>query len=74
MRDEYDLTNDRPNPYAERFQQAAATSVVIEPELFALFPSAEAVNEALRLLVNAGQKARRVQDASGSTDKHAKAS
>jgi hypothetical protein len=31
--------------------------VQIEPELFAVFPSAEAVNTALRLLVKASRKA-----------------
>jgi hypothetical protein len=31
--------------------------VMIEPELFAVFPSAEAVNAALRLLVKASRKA-----------------
>ena len=31
--------------------------VLIEPELFAIFPSAEAVNTALRLLVKASRKA-----------------
>jgi len=31
--------------------------VLVEPELFAIFPSAEAVNTALRLLVKASRKA-----------------
>ena len=44
--------------------------VLIEPELFETFPSAEAVNEALRLLKKAGAEV----TASASRHKHARAS
>ena len=36
-------------------------AVVIEPELYAAFPSSEAVNEALRLVLKAGALTRQVQ-------------
>jgi len=52
MKDEYDFSKGRPNPYAARARTAANT-VVIEPELYEMFPSAEAVNEALRLVAQA---------------------
>ncbi len=52
MKDEYDFSNARPNPYAECANRDT-NIVVIEPELYAAFRSAEAVNEALRLVVKA---------------------
>lgn len=58
---EYDLTTVRPNPYAERIELYGSNLVVIEPELYAAFPSAEAVNEALRLVVKAAALTRQPQ-------------
>lgn len=56
MKDEYDFSKGRRNPYAARIR-AGMNMVVIEPELYAVFPSSEAVNEALRLIVKASAKA-----------------
>jgi hypothetical protein len=50
IRDEYDFTNSRKNPYAER-ANAGVKLVVIEPDLYERFPSTEAVNSALRGLL-----------------------
>ena len=52
MKDEYDFSKARRNPYAAR-ANAGATLIPIEPDLLAIFPDAEAVNEALRLVVKA---------------------
>jgi hypothetical protein len=52
MKDEYDFSNARRNPYAAR-ANAQANLIPIEPELLAIFPDAAAVNEALRLVVKA---------------------
>jgi len=60
MKDEYDFSKGRPNPYAERANRPPNV-VVIEPEIFAEFQSSEAVNEALRLVLKAGALTRRVR-------------
>ena len=53
---EYDFSKGRKNPYADR-ANAKSSLVVIEPDLYAVFPSGEAVNDALRLIVKASAKA-----------------
>jgi len=60
MRAEYDFSTARRNPYAERANMQT-NIVVIEPELYKAFPSAEAVNEALRLVLKAGDLTRQAQ-------------
>ncbi len=60
IRPEYDFSNARKNPYAERFKMGT-NLVLIEPELYAVFPSSEAVNDALRLIVKASSKAMRAK-------------
>jgi hypothetical protein len=57
MRAEYDLSSAVKNPYAERFA-LGSNIVMIKPEIFAAFPSEEAVNDALELLMRAGKQAR----------------
>jgi hypothetical protein len=52
VRAEYDFSKARKNPYAQRANRNT-NIVVIEPELFEVFPSSDAVNEALRLMVKA---------------------
>ena len=56
MKAEYDFSKGRKNPYAERMRKGS-NLVLIDPELYAVFPSSEAVNEALRLIVKASAKA-----------------
>lgn len=45
---EYDFRQGRRNPYAARL--AGAQIVVVDPDLTAVFPTAAAVNDALRAL------------------------
>jgi hypothetical protein len=49
MRPEYDFSNARPNPYADRFA-AGVTVVMLDADVAEKFPDAAAVNEALRAL------------------------
>ena len=44
---EYDFRGARPNPYAARYAEKAM-AVVLDPDVAAAFPSAEAVNDVLR--------------------------
>ncbi|MDQ3604679.1 MAG: hypothetical protein M3418_00590 [Gemmatimonadota bacterium] len=46
---EYDLTNSRPNPYAERYAEDTR-AVLLDPDVARVFPDAKAVNDALRAL------------------------
>ncbi|WP_035353239.1 hypothetical protein [Edaphobacter aggregans] len=68
MRAEYDFSSGVRNPYAARFAKGT-NLVLIEPELFRAFPSAEAVNEALRILLKAA-----VQAVKAKSQRQAKAS
>jgi hypothetical protein len=56
MREDYDLSNIQSNPYAEKMKNGS-NLVLIEPEIFKIFPSSEAVNEALRVLIKAAKEA-----------------
>jgi hypothetical protein len=49
MRAEYDFSKGRRNPYASRYVEGGL-AVVLAPDVAKLFPSARAVNEALRAL------------------------
>ena len=46
---EYDFSRARPNKYASRFA-GDSIAVVLDPDVAEMFPSAGAVNEALRAL------------------------
>jgi hypothetical protein len=72
MRAEYDFSKARTNPYAER-ANCGSNLVVIEPDLFEVFPSSDAVNDALRLIVKASAKAHKTKSAK-KAHTHAKAS
>lgn len=56
MRDEYDFSNARPNPYAKRMK-AEGKVVLLEPDLQEVFPDSAAVNAALRMVMRAGARA-----------------
>ncbi|WP_263368263.1 hypothetical protein [Edaphobacter bradus] len=60
MRAEYDFSKGVRNPYAAKFAKGS-NLVLIEPELFKAFPSEEAVNDALRILLKAGAQAMRTK-------------
>ena len=49
MQAEYDFSDGIPNPYAQRFQELNLVS--LEPDVKAVFPDSQSVNEALRLLI-----------------------
>jgi len=55
MRTEYDFSSAVKNPYAERFA-LGSNIVMIKPEIFAAFPSEEAVNDALEVMVRKGKQ------------------
>lgn len=59
LRSEYDLSRLRGGVRGKYYRQAIAGAnvVLIEPELAQLFPDAEAVNRALRVLADAAQVA-----------------
>lgn len=56
IKNEFDFSKGQRNPYAARIR-AGMNMVVIEPDLYAVFPSSEAGNEALRLVVKTSAKA-----------------
>lgn len=61
LREEYDLTEltgGVQGKYAERFREGT-NLVLLDPDLAAVFPDSEAVNQALRMLLDVALKARR---------------
>jgi hypothetical protein len=60
IRPEYDFSRAVRNPYASRYA-AGSNIVVLEPDVAALFPNSNSVNEALRSLASvvAGRKGKR---------------
>jgi hypothetical protein len=58
LRPEYDLSQLKGGVRGKYYQRAAAGTnlVLIEPDLATLFPTAEAVNRALRVLAEAAAK------------------
>jgi hypothetical protein len=61
---EYDFSNARANPYAERFGPGV-TVVVLDADVAETFPDAQSVNEALRALAKIAK--RPVQRSAGPT-------
>ncbi len=58
MLDEYDFSKGVRGKYADRY--AAGTNVVVlAPDVAAAFPDADAVNEALRALINIARRSGR---------------
>ena len=68
MQDEYDFRGGRRGVYAERYAQGT-NLVALAPDLAAVFPDSESVNEALRTLVKAARRS--VKPASGTRGKSA---
>ncbi len=56
MPKEYKLQGGTKNPFAKRYAKGT-NLVLIEPDVFKVFPSAEEVNTALRLLAKVGIRA-----------------
>jgi hypothetical protein len=59
MRPEYDMTGGIRGKYAARFPQDVVM-VTLAPDVAAAFPDADAVNEALRVLLKAVKKVAQV--------------
>ena len=57
LRDEYDFSGGVRGKYSARFAKGSNV-VVLDPEVAAVFPDAEAVNEALKVLVRAARDAK----------------
>jgi|HubBroStandDraft_5_1064220.scaffolds.fasta_scaffold40992_2 hypothetical protein len=55
MREEYDFSNAVRGKYADRFPKDVVM-VTLAPDVAAAFPDANAVNEALRVLLKAAKK------------------
>ena len=55
MRGEYDIRGGVRGKYYERYQQGTNV-VVLEPDIAAVFPNSESVNQALRLLIRVARK------------------
>lgn len=55
MRAEYDIRGGIRGKYYERYRQGTNV-VVLEPDVAAVFPDSEAVNQALRLLIQLARK------------------
>src|ERR1017187_387735 len=73
LRPEYDLSQLKGGVRGKYYRQAIASTnlVLIEPELAKVFPDAESVNRALRLLVDTAEAAAGVAPR-GVPDKHSK--
>lgn len=59
LRAEYDFAKGVRGKYAKRLTNEGSNVVVLEPDVAKAFPTSAAVNEALRLVLKAGQSARR---------------
>ena len=55
MRDEYDFSKGIRGKYAQRYAEGT-NIVMLEPDVAAVFPTSEAVNEALRTLIRLMQQ------------------
>lgn len=55
MRDEYDFSKGVRGKYADRFAEGVKM-VTLDPDVAAAFPTAEAVNAALRSLAKSSEK------------------
>jgi hypothetical protein len=64
MRPEYDMTGGVRGKYASRFPKDVVM-VTLAPDVAAAFPDADAVNEALRVLLKAAKKVSRSRARSG---------
>jgi hypothetical protein len=64
MRPEYDMSGGIRGKYAARFPKDAVM-VTLAPDVAAAFPDADAVNEALRVLLKAAKKTSKSRARSG---------
>jgi hypothetical protein len=59
MRAEYDFSNAVRGKYRKRLAKEGSNVVVLDPDIAKAFPDSASVNEALRVVLKAGQAARR---------------
>ena len=60
MRAEYDFSKGVRGKYVKRLAKEGSNVVVLDADVAKAFPNSEAVNEALRVVIKAGQSARRL--------------
>lgn len=60
MRAEYDFSKGARGKYHMRLLKEGTNVVVLEPDIAKAFPTSDAVNDALRVVLKAGESARRV--------------
>jgi hypothetical protein len=60
MRPAYDFSNAVRGKYQKRLAKEGSNVVVLEPDIAKAFPDSASVNEALRVVLKAGQVARRL--------------
>ena len=65
LRAEYDFTKGVRGKYHKRLLKEGANVVVLEPDIAKAFPTSDAVNDALRVVLKAGESARRPTTRSG---------
>ena len=62
IRDEYDFSNPIRNPYVQRFQELNLVS--LDADVKAAFPDSKAVNDALRVVMQAARELQEFKKAS----------
>ena len=65
MRSEYDFSKAVRGKYYKRFLKEGSNIVVLEPDVAKAFPDSASVNEALRVVIKAGQARRLTTRLSG---------
>jgi hypothetical protein len=60
---DFDYSKAKPNRFAEELAEYNVL-VSLDPDVAAVFPTSESVNEALRLLITAAQNLPQIQDSS----------
>lgn len=60
MRPEYDFSSAVRGKYHKRLAKEGSNVVFLEPDIAKAFPDSASVNEALRVVLKAGQSARRL--------------
>ena len=63
----FDYSKGVRGKYYKRILKEGANVVVLEPDVAKAFPNSAAVNDALRVVLNAGQSARRLSTSSSRT-------
>jgi hypothetical protein len=65
VRVEYDFSKGVRGKYRKRLLKEGTNVVVLEPDIAKAFPTSDAVDDALRVVLKAGKSARRLTRSSG---------